>query len=100
MCSIVCVTDHQGKLYVGNYELIARLGRGGFGQVMLARKRSTDGSNLNKDVVALKVVPKSRVSVVEKEVLIRAVGHPFLVQLLSYFETKVHHSCKQFMSIH
>ena len=48
----------------------------------------------------MKIVPKGHVSVVEKEVLIRAVGHPFLVQLLSYFQTKVHCSFKQFMTVH
>ena len=65
------------------------MGRGAFGQIILAKRRSTGGRSSNKDVVALKVVPKARVSVVEKEALIRAVGHPFIVQLLSYFETKI-----------
>jgi len=76
------------------------VGKGGFGQIIRAKRRSTGGHSSNKDMVALKVVPKSRVSVVEKEALIRAVGHPFIVQLLSYFETKVRCSCKQFMSMH
>ena len=37
---------------------------------------------------ALKIVPKELVYEVEKEVLVRAVGHPFLVQLHAYFETR------------
>jgi len=67
---------------------------------VVAKRRSTGGRSSNKDRVALKVVPRSRVFAVEKEVLMRAVGHPFIVQLLSYFETKVRCSCKQFMSMH
>jgi len=39
-------------------------------------------------VFALKIVPKELVYEVEKEVLIRAVGHPFLVQLHAYFQTR------------
>jgi len=39
-------------------------------------------------VFALKFVTNKLVSNIEKKVLVHAVGHPFLVQLLTYFQTK------------
>ena len=69
MCSIGCVADHQGRLYLGDYELIARLGRGAFGQVILAKKKVTGGRSSNKKFLALKVVSHPCVCKVEKEVL-------------------------------
>jgi hypothetical protein len=100
ICSFGCVTDRQGKLYLGYYELIAHLDRGRFGQVILAKNKSTGGRSPSKEFFALKIVPHPCVSEVEKEVLIQAFGHPFLVQLLSYFQTDVCCSCKQLMSVH
>jgi serine/threonine protein kinase len=89
-----CVTDHQGKIWLGDYRIIRRLGSGTFGQVWLAKKQSTG------DHVAVKMVAHSRVSMVEKEVHLRAVGHPFIVQLFSFFETKVSYRFKQSMCMH
>ena len=80
--------------------LIAHLGRGVFGQVVLGKKKSTGGRGSRKEFFAVKVVPHPCVFEVEKEILIRAAGHPFLVQLLSYFQIKVCCNCKQFMSVH
>lgn len=56
-----------------------------FGQVVLATRKSKGSHNSSREFFAMKIVPKERVSIVEKEVLIRAVGHPFQVQLLSYY---------------
>jgi serine/threonine protein kinase len=39
-------------------------------------------------VFVLTLVPNKLVSEVEKGVIIRAVGHPFLVQLFTYFQNK------------
>jgi len=52
-----------------------------------AKKKSAVGHSLSKEVFALKVVSNPCVSEVENEVLISAIGQPFLVQLLSYFQT-------------
>jgi hypothetical protein len=57
-----------------------------------------------QELYAMKSVPKDAVCkyvgsrrIVEKEVFLRAVGHPFLVQLHSYFDTKVLHN---FLNVH
>jgi len=41
----------------------------------------------SEEVFTLKLVPNKLVSKVENEFLVRAVGHPFLGQLLTYFQT-------------
>jgi len=71
-----------------DFKVFGLLGAGGFGRVVLAKKKSTDGSSCSKELLALKFVPNKLVYKVEREVLFRAVGHPFLVQLLAYFQTK------------
>ena len=71
-----------------DFKIIKCLDKGGFGQVVLAKKKSAGGHSFSEEVCALKLVPNELVSVVEREVLVRAVGHPFLVQLLAYFETR------------
>ena len=75
-------------LRLKDLKIIRRLGAGSFGQVFLAKKKSTRGHSSSKEVFALKIVPKQLVYEVEKEVLVRAVGHPFLVQLHAYFQAR------------
>jgi serine/threonine protein kinase len=75
-------------LCLKDFKIIGGLGAGSFGQVVLAKKKSTGGHSSSEEVFALKLVPNKLVSKVEKEFLVRAVGHPFLVQLLTYFQTK------------
>jgi serine/threonine protein kinase len=70
-----------------DFKVFGRLGKGGFGSVMQAKKKSTGDHSSCEKMVALKKVPNRRVSKVEKEVFFRAVGNPFLVQLLTYFQT-------------
>jgi hypothetical protein len=48
---------------------------------------STGGHCSSEEAFALKLVPNKLVSEVEKEVLIRAAGHPFQVQLRLHFQT-------------
>jgi len=71
-----------------DFKLFGLLGKGGFGSVMQAKKKSTGDHSWSEEVVALKKVDNKKVFKVEKEVLFRAVGHPFLVQLLTYFQTE------------
>jgi len=42
---------------------------------------------INQEVFALKLLRNKLISKVEKEFLLQALGHPFLVQLLAYFQT-------------
>jgi serine/threonine protein kinase len=79
-------TDRGGRKEI--FKVFGLLGEGTFGQVALAKKKSTGGHSSSEEVVAIKFVPNNKVSAIEKEVLFRAVGHPFLVQLLTYFQTK------------
>jgi serine/threonine protein kinase len=74
-------------LCLQDFKIIRPLGKGAFGQVLLAKKKSTSGNSPSEEVFAIKRVRNKFVSAVEKEVLFRAVGHPFLVQLVSYFQT-------------
>jgi serine/threonine protein kinase len=70
-----------------NFKIIEHLGEGRFGHVVLAKKK-TGGHGSSEEVSALKLVLTRFVSEVEKEVLVRGVGHPFLVQLLAYYKTE------------
>jgi serine/threonine protein kinase len=67
---------------------------------------SASCSGCKEDLLAMKAVPKNAISeyagsrtIVEKEVFRHAVGHPFLVQLHSYFEIKrTHYFMMDYMS--
>jgi serine/threonine protein kinase len=98
--SIGCVADRQGRLFLNDYQLIARLGKGAFGQVIKLKKKATGGRSSNKEFFALKVVSHSLVSEVEKDIRICARGHPFLVYLHSHFKPKVCGSSKLSMFLH
>jgi hypothetical protein len=69
-----CVTYDQGRLSLGDYKLIETLGMGAFSHVILAA-----GCNSSKELFALKLVRRQQVSKMEKEVLLQAVNHSFLV---------------------
>ena len=75
-------------LRLSDFKTTKFLAKGSFGEVMLAKKKSTGGHSYSGEVFALKFVSIERVSEVETEVLIRALGHPFLVQLFTYFQTE------------
>ena len=75
------VTEEEKGLCLEDFKIIEHMG-------VLAKKKSTGGQSSSEEVFALKLVPNKLVSQVEKEVLVRAVGHPFLVQMLAYFQTK------------
>jgi len=86
------------------YRTLQFLGRGAFGNVTLVSRMSGGCSGCQQELYAMKSVPKDAFCkyvgsrrIVEKEVFLRAVGQPFLVQLHSYFETKVLHS---FLNVH
>ena len=70
------------------------MGEGGFGKVILVKKKASDGTDQR---FAMKVMKKSHVvsccsvtyTVTEKEALVLASGHPFITTLYSSFQTKV-----------
>jgi serine/threonine protein kinase len=86
-----CVIGTEGEAereHIPGYEEIKVLGKGGFGKVVLAKQTSAGVSDPSQDV-ATKFVPKEDVCVAEGKVLIQGLGHPFVVQVLLFFETKV-----------
>ena len=78
------------KLSIDSFHPIRLLGEGGFGKVILVKKKVSDRTDHR---FAFKVMKKSRCSVSynvsEKEALILACGHPFIMTLCSCFQTKV-----------
>jgi serine/threonine protein kinase len=89
----------NGKCSLKQYHPLKFLGRGGFGNVRLVKRMSASSSCCKQDLFGMKAVPKDTVSryiasrrIMEKEVMMRVVGHPFFIQLYSYFQTKVLHS--------
>jgi serine/threonine protein kinase len=80
--------------------MMKNLGKGAFGKVKLARKKSTGGQSSSEELFAVKFVPRRRVRNIEKEVLFRVAGHPFLIQLHSYFRTRVNCCFKHSTTMH
>jgi len=70
-----------------DFKVVGLLGEGAIGRVLLANKKSTGGHISREEVLALEFVPNKRVKEVKVAVFLRAFGHPFLVQLLTYFKT-------------
>jgi serine/threonine protein kinase len=77
----------ERALCLEDFKIKRTLGEGGFGQVLLAKKKNKCGHTSSEELFAIKRVRNESVSAVEKEVLLRAVGHPFLAQMFSYFQT-------------
>jgi serine/threonine protein kinase len=81
-------------LSIDSFHPIRILGEGGFGKVVLVRKKAPDGTGLH---FAMKVVKKSHINncgnmsytVSEKEALVLASGHPFITTLYACFQTQV-----------
>ena len=92
-------TEERGLCH-GDFKLTKCLGKGAFGKVVLAKKKATGGHSSSEEMFALKFVRKQHVPKIEKEVLVQAVGHPFLVQLITYFQTKVTCCFKHSMTMH
>jgi serine/threonine protein kinase len=91
-------SGNEKNCSLDQYRTLQFLGRGAFGNVTLVSRMSTGCSVCKEELHAMKSVSKDAFSkygvswrIVEKEVFMSAAGHPFLVQLHSYFETKVLH---------
>jgi len=83
------------KFSLEDYHSIKFLGRGSFGSVSLVERTPTICSGGKRDVFAMKCVRKRATKytasrkIVEKEVFMHSIGHPYLVQLHAFFETMV-----------
>jgi hypothetical protein len=84
----------ETKVCIDSFHPIRILGEGGFGKVILAKKKASEKSD---ERFAVKVMKKSHIinccsvtyTVTEKEALVLASGHPFITTLYSCFQTKV-----------
>ncbi|GMH73728.1 hypothetical protein TrRE_jg1735, partial [Triparma retinervis] len=80
----------EGDASIDDFELLAVLGRGGFGKVMMVRHKT----DLN--VYAMKVLKKAELlrrrqverTRTERHILEKATGHPFMVSLAYAFQTQ------------
>jgi serine/threonine protein kinase len=98
----VVIDRQRGErgFHLKGFKIMKNLGKGSFGKIMLARKKSTVGQSSSEELFALKFVRYTHMNKIEKEVLFRAVGHPFLVQLHAYFRTRVNCSFMHSMTMH
>ena len=84
----------QPKVCLDNFHPIRILGEGGFGKVILAMKKRSDGCDQH---FATKVLKKANIeslgsvtyTMTEKEALVLASGHPFVTTMYSCFQTRV-----------
>jgi serine/threonine protein kinase len=90
----VCVTGCQGKS-LGEYRIIKRLGSGDSGNVYLVKRKSSGGPGYDRLVIVVKVAQR-RWRNVELKVFHRTVGHTYLVQLVSFFQTWV---CSSYLNV-
>ncbi|GMI13149.1 hypothetical protein TrVE_jg115 [Triparma verrucosa] len=82
-------TTEEGDACLDDFELLAVLGRGGFGKVMQVRHKQ------NGNVYAMKVLKKAELvrrrqverTKTERHILEKATGHPFMVSLAYAFQT-------------
>jgi serine/threonine protein kinase len=102
MFSNVCVIVRRREgeaLRFRDFEIVKLLGMGSFGKVVLASKKSKGGKSSSEEKLALKIVPHPHMLTVEREFFIEANGHPFVVQLVTSFNTKVTCRFKQSMTM-
>ena len=79
------------KYRIGDFELKKVLGRGSFGQVLLAKAKGTDDGYFAIKVLRKEVVLEDddvECAMTEKRVLTLGCTHPFLTNLLCTFQTK------------
>ena len=86
--------DTCGKICRDSFQPVRILGEGGFGKVILVKRKTADECDQH---FAVKVVKKSDVidscsvayAIIEKEAMAIASGHPFVTTLYTCFQTKV-----------
>ena len=84
----------EPKVCLDNFHPIRILGEGGFGKVLLAKKKRSDGCDQHFAIKALKKanimsLGSVKYVVTEKEALVLASGHPFVTTMYSCFQTRV-----------
>jgi hypothetical protein len=91
-CGITTADD--GKVTLDDFQFIKRLGKGGFGTVVLIRGKLPGGP---EQLYAMKAVRKRGITtsniceiMTEKEALVLTSGHPYITTLYSCFQNKDH----------
>ena len=79
-------------MILGEFRVRRRLGRGFFGEVYKVEKKMGSDSFIDRNDYAARVAKRCHYNI-ELEVFKRTAGHPYLVQLMTFFETKVCSSC-------
>jgi len=81
----------QPKVSFEGFHPVRILGEGGFRKMILAKKKATDQRFAVKFMKKCHIISCCSVSytIIEKEALILASGHPFITMLYSCFQTKV-----------
>ena len=83
----------QPRVCLDNFQPVRILGQGGFGKVILAKSKRSDGCDQHYAIKALKKANMRLGNVTytttEKEALVLASGHQFVTTMYSCFQTRV-----------
>ena len=82
-------------MILGEFKVLRRLGRGFVGEVYQVEKKLGIDTCLDMNIYAARVAKRRQYNI-ELEVFNRTAGHPYLVQFVTFFETKV---CSSYLNV-